>query len=536
MSQKKKLLTRPRLKTILLASLITVVICLATAGGISIYLFAGHLSVNFEQNLNDIDPQDMEVTEFIEDFEYMYNLFADNYPFFDVKERQMDYNWLDLKEGYLDRIRECENTTEFLNVLLDAINTLQNCHTYIVPPSYTSTQRGYFVEDNRYPYYEIFSEEVVEANQYWIDIYNNVMYQRDNWFLGVNRINYNLLMVYDKGEYIVHEVWNATDNDLLGSKVVAVDGVPIHDLIKASYDVTYLLFDYARDRNYVEFLRPLYLDFSSDFTFENTTGSQINSTLSFDSAISYPSLNWRGYYPELPVISTKRYPNERVGYLQVGGMMNPDPSYHTQIMSFYETIADYDHLIIDIRGNTGGSDRFWRQEIVEPLLKEKAKSTAYYALHDKATYSNVMRMERQVYFTVSKSRFDHLPPEAQSDEVKIYKNPTTIRPQNTVDFDGTITVLIDKLIYSSSESFSAFCKNTGFATLYGTNTGGDGIGDATYFTLPNSKLIIRFSYILGLFPSGDVNEETHTPPDVYYESSAGNWSELIDFTINELTG
>ncbi len=527
------MLTRPKLRIILLVSLLIVVISSATLGGIYAYLNSD-LTIRFEQNLNDIDPRDMGVDEFIEDFEFMYNFLADNYPFFDVYERRIGYNWLDLKEVYLDRIKACENSTGFLNVLQDAINSLQNCHTYMVSPSFTSTQREWFVEDDRYPYYEIFSEEVVEANQYWIDIYDNVMYQRDNWFLGLNRVNYDLLMVYDKGDYIVHKVWNTTDNYLIGSKVVAVDSFPIHDLIKESYNISYLHYDYTRTRNYVEFLRPLYLGFSTDFTLENSTGEQFNKTLSFDSAFYYPSINWRGYYPNLPDVSTRLYPIERVGYLQVGGMHNPSFILHEQIMSFYESIADYDHLIIDIRGNSGGNDGFWIQEIVEPLLKEKTKSTAYLALHKKATYSHMMRRERQWYFTVSKSRFAHLSLEAQSGEVKIYKNTLKLEPTNTVDFDGTISVLIDKNIFSSSESFSVFCKNTGFATLYGTNTGGDGIGDATYFVLPNSKLIIRFSYILGLFPNGHANEETHTPPDVYYESSAGNWDELIDFTINDL--
>ncbi len=493
------------------------------------------MNVSFKKYITDVEPQNMGLYEFVEDFEYMYSLLEDNFPFFDMNERRMGYNWLDLKEFYLERIRVCEDTTQFLDVLLDAIVALQNCHTYLVQPSFTSTNREWFVGDNRYPYTEIFSEEIVEANQYWISKYDTLMYLRDNWFLGNNRINYDLLMVYDKGEYIVHEASNSSDDYLIGSKVVAVDGIPIHNLINNCYNVTYLHYDYARERNYVEFLRPLFLGFSTDFTFENATSNQFDKTLDFGSIFSYSSLNWRGYYPNLPDISTRLYPDERVGYLQLGGMFNPDPLYHSMITYFYDTIADYDHLIIDIRGNSGGSDYFWYQEIVAPLIKEKTKDYFYLPLHDKAKYAHMMRRERQWYSKVSKSFFDHLPPEVQSDEVKIYKNPTTIGPENSVDFDGTISVLIDKNIFSASESFSVFCKNTGFATLYGTNTGGDGIGDATYFVLPNSKLIIRFSYIMGLFPNGDANQETHTPPDVYYESSAGNWSELIDFTIKELT-
>jgi len=47
-------------------------------------------------------------------------------------------------------------------------------------------------------------------------------------------------------------------------------------------------------------------------------------------------------------------------------------------------------------------------------------------------------------------------------------------------FNGKIWVLTNPKVYSSSENFIMFCKNTGFATLVGTSTGGDG-GIATQY-------------------------------------------------------
>ncbi len=483
----------------------------------------------------DIKPEEMGRVEFIEDFEFFYNILSDNYPYFFVKERQFGYNWLDLKESYLKRINLCENTTEFLNVMLDAVQTLQNGHTFICSPSYVVELAQYFVGENIYPYNEIFSDEVVEATEYWNDIFNQLIEKRDRSIFTVNKIQYDLLMVYDKGEYIVHEVWDETDSKLIGSKVISVDNIPIHDWIKSSYHVTLPFIDFARDRSYVEYLRPLYLNFSSNFIFENTTGNQFNADVSFSADYSYTSIKWRGYYPDLPVISTRLYPEDKVGYLQIGLMANPS-NYHSQMMSFYQSIADYNHLIIDIRGNAGGNDNFWLEEIVYPLLKEQIDLSVYYAFNDKATYSHKLRELDNITEIVSKADFDYLPPETLSNEVKIYNISYSIPVHpDPVAFNGSISVLIDKLIYSSSETFSAFCKITGFAKLYGTSTGGDGIGNKAYFTLPNSKLVICFSYILGLFPSGYANEEIHTPPDVYYESSAGNWTELIDFTIENIT-
>ncbi|MFX1538697.1 MAG: S41 family peptidase [Promethearchaeota archaeon] len=193
-------------------------------------------------------------------------------------------------------------------------------------------------------------------------------------------------------------------------------------------------------------------------------------------------------------------------------------------------------LIIDIRGNPGGSTSYWEQNIVEPLLKRKMKAKEYLVFR-KGAYVNYFRKAAKVYFKKSKSSFDYLPPEVLTDDYELYKFYDTYGPSKKVaaNFTGQIILLTDKNVYSASEAFAAFCKQTGFTTIYGTHTGGDGIGmHPAYFVLPNSKLVIRMPPAIGINNFGFANEEVHTEPDVYYESTLGNWTELIDYTINNL--
>ena len=76
-------------------------------------------------------------------------------------------------------------------------------------------------------------------------------------------------------------------------------------------------------------------------------------------------------------------------------------------------------------------------------------------------------------------------------------------------------MLVDEKVYSASENFVQFCKNTGFARLVGTPTGGDGgIADPILITLPNSGLLIRFSIFYGLNADGSGNEAAGTTPDL----------------------
>lgn len=75
---------------------------------------------------------------------------------------------------------------------------------------------------------------------------------------------------------------------------------------------------------------------------------------------------------------------------------------------------------------------------------------------------------------------------------------------------------IDEKVYSSAETFAMFCKDTGFATLVGTITGGNGGElDPLYLALPHSGFIFRFNVLYTLNSDGTCNAETGTKPDIY---------------------
>ena len=85
-------------------------------------------------------------------------------------------------------------------------------------------------------------------------------------------------------------------------------------------------------------------------------------------------------------------------------------------------------------------------------------------------------------------------------------------------FTGRFWLLVDEGVYSSSEKFSLFCKQTGFATLMGETTGGDGVGiDPMLVSLPDSGIVFRFTGEEGLNPDGSCNEEYGTTPDIVIE-------------------
>jgi C-terminal processing protease CtpA/Prc len=116
---------------------------------------------------------------------------------------------------------------------------------------------------------------------------------------------------------------------------------------------------------------------------------------------------------------------------------------------------------------------------------------------------------------IAKENLLNTPPELLNDFKYFKKFEMTIQPQNSLGVKGKIYLLVDRHVYSSAEMFASFAKNTGFATLVGNTTGGDGIGqDPLFYSLPHSGYILRFPSVMGLTHDGSCNEEHKTVPDI----------------------
>lgn len=105
--------------------------------------------------------------------------------------------------------------------------------------------------------------------------------------------------------------------------------------------------------------------------------------------------------------------------------------------------------------------------------------------------------------------------------------------ENIVNYTGKVWVIVDKHVYSSSDSFAAFCKKTGFATLVGTQTGGNGLGTIPLVApLPNSGLLIRYECSSGYNDDGSCNAIVGTTPDIEIEPNQDALGVCLDIIFN----
>lgn len=68
--------------------------------------------------------------------------------------------------------------------------------------------------------------------------------------------------------------------------------------------------------------------------------------------------------------------------------------------------------------------------------------------------------------------------------------------------------------YSAAESFAAFCKLTGWATLVGNPTNGDGLGgNPLLLPLENTGLLVYLTTAMAENPDGGLNAQVGITPD-----------------------
>ena len=222
--------------------------------------------------------------------------------------------------------------------------------------------------------------------------------------------------------------------------------------------------------------------------------------------------------PAKPVSFEKKvYDDVSTAYIKIPSFSSDNiESGVPALDEFFRSKSGMENCIIDIRGNGGGSDRFWNRGIVELNLKKDLACTYYMLTRGSISERYVESDIRPI--PIEKLDVSSMPELNARDfaDMDHYVN-FDIRWDmlHAPAFKGNFYVLIDNKNYSSAESFVDFCKATGFAALVGASTGGDGMGiDPMISVLPKSGICFRFSVLYGLNPDGGSNEEFGTAPDI----------------------
>lgn len=361
--------------------------------------------------------------EKIEDFNYLYEVLKENYPYFELLEKDKNYDWLVKYDVFIDRIKNSNDDVGFYNTLNDIIKSIDDKHVNLLDAS----------------------------------AYRNM-----------KKVLNNMPKEYEAA----HEPWLEVINNKASSKA------------------------YSRFESLIE------LEEEDNNNFEKQR--EIEIKIIEANKVAYIKIN--------SFSDTHRIENQEL------------------LINFWKETEKYSNVIIDIRGNNGGSDLFWMNNIVSPLINEKLVFETY-SVYMGGDYSMpfIESWDQKVHpiEDLPKFKFDQ---KYDFNNLKYYMNEElVIEPNKSINFNGKIYILIDQVNYSAADTFCAFSKATDFATLVGEETSGGGIGFSPIIVkLPNSSLIVRFPIDMALNPDGTINVIEHTKPDIKSEKPLGKVMSIID--------
>lgn len=473
----------------------------------------------------------------VEDCRFFVDTMRDCYPYLELKKRTEGYDWLAHETEFVKLVEGAKTHEEFAKAMSRIALSLNNGHTGIISGAML---------------------QVYEESDGWASVAKTTTRERaDYWHsLAIKSspptVFPPFVASYFRGEYIVTNV--APDDAIqsqirVGSRVVKVNGIPVHEYVRSHRGSRFLPYDPEFGRVYE---RPrLYFDRDSS----TVTAEIIDPDGSLRTVhIPWAKEVWQAPYPNCPpayaadpgadialrepLVTVIDWNGSKVGYVYLPSMDNQVHRHAPMLREFFASIRDLPAIILDIRSNSGGHDAYWRMNIIGQLdLRAKQDARLGYAERrstmavdgpagslDKAWFADLVGPDAR-----------SVPPEIWTTE---FAHPVTFPAlggpgigELAVGYEGSVFVLTSRDVYSSAETFAATCKASGIATLVGTYTGGDGIGVMPgIVVLPNSGMVIRYPVTMGLNSDWTANEEFHTKPDVLVEQTLEDllrWLEVV---------
>lgn len=449
-----------------------------------------------------------------EDFNYLYETLKNSFPYFEVKKRQFGTDWLSMRDEFEAQVLSTANDLEYYRVLKEILCQVQNGHTNLINPGAEYEEYAELYR-NMGPWNQVFNNPgVKERYAYWKEI------------VTVSEEKYlPVLFRYIEGRYVVDGGYAGGEPEQIGlpkgTVLNSVDGVKIDEYVQSLKSQRVLAIDRLRNK---PMLKSLVIRSEKDVQLEVTLPDNTTTSLRV-SPVTYRPLQENNEKPE-HLFTAEVFPGNDVAYLKIPSFSSSYVKKDKEgILQFLQQTAQCKALIIDIRGNGGGSTNYWQHNLVAPLTAEKLKSKGY-LLFRNSDYLKPF-MKNKMFFGIHTLKplkefpFSEKQPFYFENNDGIYTDlESSVSPAGTTGFSGKIYLLVDKYVFSSAEAFAVFAKSTGWATLVGTDTGGDGIGfDPVVVALPHSGLVVRFPCEMGVTPDGKPNEETATAPDIYVEQT-----------------
>jgi hypothetical protein len=199
--------------------------------------------------------------------------------------------------------------------------------------------------------------------------------------------------------------------------------------------------------------------------------------------------------------------NDSTLYIRCPRMAENKIAYYASEIDKYKS-ENIKSVVIDIRGNYGGSDKLW-MNLIENIISDTIKTKIVLGLNKNKYAASMYSKRRRSGFEEKKLIF------LDNKDFYIIDNETEVYSpsKNSLNYSGEILILQDEEIYSSAGGFTATAQKSDKLKTVGMRTGkllGRGV-TPSIFLLPESKFILEMETIIDL-------SEVNCPIDLYHDS------------------
>ncbi len=312
--------------------------------------------------------------DYVADARYLFELLADNFPFREVKRVQLGFDLDDEWQKLITKAANCTTPEHFLEqVAVPMLTICQNGHTSLVPTDRFKTYLSY--NDYMSCWRDVITPETVAVGPSWQQIIDRVYGER---------AIANVVVAYVDGEYTIIDGPEMARFGLSpGDAILSIDGQDPHRWARTQIQQARLCYDFRCERAYVDLVTPASTggaiplivqtkDGTRDARLQKVPQSQHAGPYGHNKANTASPSDSGNLTLKVLMHDCLAY----IGFRRMGGQSSWQTDAKT-IGDFLGTVWHYPVLILDIRGNQGGSDNYWMQNIVAPLVGEELSATFF---------------------------------------------------------------------------------------------------------------------------------------------------------------
>lgn len=506
------------------------------------------IKLDFFKNHSEIEINELTTQQKVSEITYLIDFINTNFPYTGIVQTEKGLkNVHSVESSLIERVRNSKNDKEYLDIILDYLSILKQgtghvslFNVYKKPESNFENGHWYLGLKHKLSAQSFFYQ------YYWTNLFQEL--NSNKW------CHSNLDIIYDNGYYKMSSDYELNNITIpKGSVIKMVDNIEIDSFVFNHWSDYWLRFDSRLDKSFCCIPDPFVVN-------KDTTKKEWN--------LEFETPENKVFQLELPILKGYKNNNPKadfagnvkcvqllkdIGYIKIKQFLNY-PTYLNDfkiIDSFMSNSGNqFQKLVIDLRGNTGGAPKYWEKLFVERLINQPKHVTLYGAIKKSA-----WQMIKKDYYLSRPFTYMDID-EGQSDQITLndvpieideyaflndtdwffYRKTWTYNPKNTFDFKGQLFFLIDNDCFSATENFVIAIKQLELGQIVGANTAGGAmtVCEPWYFELPYSYMILMLELQITFNDNGSINTVYGTDPDIRLDNHQFPTSYPTGFEKNEL--